>query len=196
MNLKHWLLLLMPAFLFGCKETQNYKQAAHIDEMYYRSIKSFFDDQWNTRRENPVVLMRLFTFNGQKDSAVVKLDSALWHSLSAIFSEADLKDSTKWDQYAAQVFTDSQNEITHLYYHTDNPDLFVQNEVLTVDMYTEKAKSIYIETREHKKDFIRTQKLHYIPDHLFRIIEYEKSFVSSEKNSTLEYKYFTGSTDE
>lgn len=200
------LVIFSCLFLFACKEKQKSSSAEEktaegkmtdsatvrvIDssETYF-SIKQYFNDQWNTRRNNPYTLLRIArTGTGRPDSSYVGLDSPLWFSLRAYFDAADIGGKQFLGQYKFDMFTDEQMEVTHLHYEALSPQLFLQKMDITADMFSNLVKSVYMETRREQEGSTTSQKLQYIPDRIFQIQEFEKKEGAAAKNTLLEYRF-------
>lgn len=192
MRSKYLLIVVIALSLFACKEKQKSgsdEEEKAGEEATYFSITDYFVDQWNNRRGNPYVLLRVVTLNGKSDSAFVNLDSTLWFGLRAKFDAADISNKKFLGQYKFDMFDDATTETTHLHYEAQSPELFMQKMDIAADMFTNLVNSVYIETRQEKGNLSRTQKLQYIPDHIFQIQEYERSPGVPEKNLRMEYRF-------
>lgn len=155
----------------------------------YFSIKDYFDDQWNTRRGSPYTLMKIHNVNGKADSAFVALDSVLWFSMRAPFDAADISDKKFLGMYKFDAFEDETTQTTHLYYESISPDLYLQKMDISADVFTNRVKSVYMETKSVKDGHLVSQKLQYIPDRIFQIQEFDRAAGQPEKNTKLEYRY-------
>ena len=192
MNFKYLLIPLMTIAVFACKEKQKSTSATEEkkeDVPTYFSITGYFEDQWNTRRGNPYVLLRIVTLNGKTDSAFVNLDSTLWYGLRAKFDAADISDKKFLDQYNFNMFPDETTGSNHLYYEAKTPELFMRKMDIGADQVTDLVKSVYLETRLNKGDMVRSQKLQYVPDRFFQIQEFESSPGAPDKNLRMEYHF-------
>lgn len=192
MRSKYLLIVVIALSLFACKEKQKSgsgeEEKAGEEDTYF-SITDYFVDQWNNRRDNPYVLLRIVTLNGKSDSSFVNLDSTLWFGLRAKFDAADISNKKFLGQYKFDMFDDQTTETTHLHYEAKSPELFMQKMDIAADIFTNLVNSVYIETRQEKGNLSRTQKLQYIPDHIFQIQEYERSPGVPEKNLRMEYRF-------
>ncbi len=189
-------------FLFACKEKQNstavkkepvsqaqqQAQDTASGDSYF-SIRSFFDDQWKTRKGIPYTLLRIVNLNGKTDSSFVALDSILWQQLRAPFDAADISDRKFIGQYNFDVFDDESTQTSNLNFDAKTPDLFMQKMYIGADQFSHKVQSVYIETRTTRDGYTHSQKLNYIPDRIVQIQEFEKSTATPAKNLTIEYRY-------
>jgi hypothetical protein len=200
MRLRLLLLCICGLSLFACKEKQKSSSAEEkttpvvpvkvedTSERYF-SIRDYFDDQWNTRRGSPYTLLKIYNVNGKSDSAFVPLDSALWFSMRAPFDAADISDKKFLGLYKFDSFDDETTETTHLYYESVSPDLYLQKMDISADIFTNRVKSVYMETKSVKDGRRINQKLQYIPDRIFQVQEYVKIEDQPGKNTKLEYRY-------
>lgn len=200
MRLRLLLLCICGLSLFACKEKQKSSSAEEktapvvpvkvedTSERYF-SIRDYFDDQWNTRRGSPYTLLRIHKVNNKEDSAFVGLDSVLWFSMRAPFDAADISDKKFLGLYKFDSFDDETTETTHLYYESVSPDLYLQKMDISADIFTNRVKSVYMETKSIKDGRQVNQKLQYIPDRIFQVQEYEKIEGQPGKNTKLEYRY-------
>jgi hypothetical protein len=200
MRLRLLLVSICCLSLFACKEKQKSSsaeekttpavpvQVVDTSERYF-SIRDYFDDQWKTRRGNPYTLLKMHIVNGKADSAYVGLDSALWFNMRAPFIAADISDKKFLGLYRFDSFYDETTETTHLYYEAINPDLYLQKMDISADIYNNRVRSIYMETKSVKDGYQVSQKLQYIPDRIFQVQEFEKREGQPEKNTRLEYRF-------
>ncbi len=185
----------------ACKEKQNSTSAKKepvtdttglaVDttaEPYF-SIRAFFDDQWKTRSGMPYTLLRVEKNDGRADSAFADLDSALWNELRAPFDAADISDKKFAGLYNFEMFDDEATQTANLNFDARKPDLFMQKMYITVDQFSRRVLSVYIETQDAREGYSHSQKLNYIPDRIIQILEFEKTAGSPARNHTLEYRY-------
>ena len=192
MRAKYLLIVVLSLSLFACKEKQNsnsVKEENKEEVQTYFSITEYFVDQWNNRRGNPYTLLRIVTLNGKSDSAFVVMDSTLWFSLRAKFDAADISDPKFLGKYKDEIFNDETTETNHIYFEAKEPNLFMQKMDISVDMFNDKVKSVYVETREDKENYAHTQKLQYIPDRIFQFQESERSSDAPDKELRIEYRF-------
>lgn len=198
MFFKYLLLLLFVSSLFSCKEKQKSDSAnvekqqeikQHEETETYFSISDYFADQWEYRRGDPYTLLKLIYSNGKPDSSYVVLDSALWFRLCAPFNAADISAPHFLGKYNFDMFDDQAMEMTYLHYEAKSPDLLMQKMHIGADMYNNKIKTVYMETKLSRPGYIIMQKLQYIPDRSFQIQEYEKPAGYPEKETRTEYLF-------
>lgn len=195
-------VVILTLSLFACKEKQNSTSAKKepsdqagqavqdtVSGDTYFSIRAFFDDQWQTRRDIPYTLLRIVNLDGKIDSSFVALDSTLWSKLRSPFDAADISDKKFIGQYNFDLFDDESSQSSNLNFDAKTPDLFLQKMYITADQFSRKVQSVYIETRTSRDGYTHSQKLSYIPDRIVQIREFEKSMATPAKNLTIEYRY-------
>lgn len=155
----------------------------------YFSIQNFLDDQWKLKGGQPFVLERKIILNGQSDSSLVPLDSALWTNVRAIFDKTDISDPKYLSRYAFTLLEDKATAVTTLLYQAKEKKLFTRKVMVGMDSYTHKLKSVYIETESNNWIHTKTQKLSYITNRSIQIIEFEKSIASPKKELLLRYSF-------
>lgn len=185
-----FLLFVSLFFSTGCQFLKSPDSATGNDstEGYY-SIKGFLDDQWALLNGEPIVLLRVATFNGKKDSSYVKFDSALWVSIRKQFDPSDISDPRFLNQYKFTLYSDNSLNLDFINYEALNKDLFTRSLNMSFDNENHKIKSIFIETRKMNGSYEKSQKLTYMPYTLIRIQTFEKSIISSPENLSVSY-YF------
>ncbi len=195
-----YLLLLLPLLLLSCKEKQNSgstgareqelrpADSVSTDETYF-SITDYFADQWSYRRGDPYTLLRL-EFNGHHaDSSYIPLDSALWFSLTRLFEQADISAPSFLGKYDFDMLEDHDMELIYLYYQARSPELYMQKMSITANLYNNRIKTVYIETKTQQNDILKRQKLQYIPDRSFQVQQFEKETGKPEKQVHIEYLF-------
>jgi len=155
----------------------------------YFSIKQFLDDQWENRKGIPYTLLKISTFNGKMDSSIVGLDSILWQGIRTKFDPADISSTEFLGQYDFNSFEEKEMDLTTLHYQAKNKDLFMQVMNIDIDDFTNRIRSVYIETSKENAIYKKTEKLLFVPDNLIQIQEFEKSMVSPAKNMKISYRF-------
>ncbi len=188
------LLFFGMLLTFSCKEKQKStstptESPAMAEEEPYFSISQYFDDQWQTRKDNPYTLLRIVNLNGRTDSSFVPLDSVLWQNLRAYFDAGDISQDKFKGQYKYNIFEDESTQSLNLIYEAKEPDLFTTKMLIGADMYSKLVRSVYMETKKEKKNYLQTQKLSYIPDRVFQIQEFEHSLAAPDKKLFIEYRF-------
>lgn len=153
------------------------------------SIRSFFDDQWSTRKGQPYTLLRIVNLNGKIDSSFVELDSTLWAQLRGPFDATDISDKKFNGQYSFDMFDDEASQTSNMNFEARNPDLFMRKMYITADQFSHRVQSVYVETETSRDGYSHSQKLSYIPDRTIQIREFEKSAATPAKNLIIEYRY-------
>jgi hypothetical protein len=183
-------LLLSGIFSVLCFACTSKKAAEKPkDQETYFSVRQFLDDQWKTRKGQPIALLRITSFNGTSDSSFVNLDSTLWSNIRMKFDQADIGNPKFLDQYRFNLFEDADLQLVNLNYEAKSDELFTQKMNIGVDAFNNRVRSVYIETRIRNKVYRRSQKLYYAPDRVIQIQEYEKSATMPEKDLKVEYHY-------
>lgn|SRR5690606_21494840 len=185
------ILLLVPLLFFACKEKQKSTSTdqEETNKETYFSVTQFLDDQWANRHGIPYTLQRVTVLNGRSDTTYVLLDSTLWQNIRAQFDAADISEVKFLDRYQFSFVEDNTTETNNLMYEAKEEDLFLQSMVVAADMFTDMVRTVYLETKDTREGYTRTQKLSYIPDQVIQIQEFEKSSATPKKELLIQYKF-------
>src|SRR5690606_16795954 len=92
----HKILLITSISLICATSCKNNNTSNEIDvasnntdELYYSSTQ-FINDQWNTNKQQPYVVLRVVNENGKSDSAYLQQDEKLFKEFSNYFVAADI----------------------------------------------------------------------------------------------------------
>ena len=191
MRFKH-IFYLLPALLFvsGCQwfDKDRLQPPDSNGDTYY-SIKGFLDDQWHFLEGQPIVLLRVATFNGQSDSSFVRLDSALWKEIRKQFDASDIGETRFLGQYDFSMYQENALNQIVLTYTAKNPDLLTRKLDIGMDNVNHRIQTVYIETRTGNRTYEKNRKLTYIPRQVISIQAFEKSVISKPENMRVAY-YF------
>ncbi|PSK92164.1 hypothetical protein [Taibaiella chishuiensis] len=202
MRISFVVVLALLLSFSACKEKQNSTSAKKepvadttgqvVDttsgETYF-SIRAFFDDQWTTRKGMPYTLLRVEKNDGRTDSAFADLDSLLWQELRGPFDRADISDKKFAGLYNFEMFDDEATQTSNLNFDAKKPELYMQKMYITVDQFSRRVQSVYIETRATGEGYTHSQKLNYIPDRIIQIQDFETPAGAPARHRTVEYRY-------
>lgn len=191
MHFRHtYYLLLGVLLLSGCKWFDKDRQQLNAsDSDTYYSIKGFLNDQWHFLQGQPIVLLRVATFNGKSDSSFVSLDSTVWKEIRKQFDASDIGEARFLGQYDFAMYNeDALNQIA-MAYTAKNKDLLTQKVNIGIDNVNHQVQTIYIETHKSNRTYEKTQNLTYIPHQVIAIQSFEKSIISRPENLRVAY-YF------
>lgn len=155
----------------------------------YFSIRQFTQDQFHTFGAQPFTIEKKVTLNGKTDSSLVSVLALDWPSILKTFFQSDISDPKFLGQYNFSVFDDDATTSRTYYYEAKTDGLFTRSLQIVTDPFTDKVKSIYIETAKNGRFSQKTQKLFYIPIKTIQIQEFESSFMSEDKNLRIEYRF-------
>ncbi|HET8574059.1 MAG TPA: hypothetical protein VFL76_09320 [Edaphocola sp.] len=184
------VLLLGLPFLSGCKWfDKDRQQPKNASADTYYSIKGFLDDQWRFLEGQPIVLLRVATFNGKSDSSFVSLDSMVWKEIRKQFDASDIGEPRFLGQYDFSMYNEEALNQIVLSYTAKNRDLLTQKINIGMDNVNHQVRTVYIETHKGNRTYEKTQKLTYIPRQVISIQAFEKSIISRPENLRVAY-YF------
>jgi len=186
---KYFLACLFPVFLSACKPEVRQETLPGAAKDTYFSVKQFLDDQWRMKGGQPYVLLRNTFFNGKADSAYVPLDSALWQTIRGQFDAADISASKFLGQYTFELYEDRDMGLVNYDYEAKRPELFTRRMIISADNFSNRIRSVYIETERRNKVYVRTQKLNYVPDNFIQLQEFQKSVATPAARLQVDY-YF------
>lgn len=181
-----FLLLLSFSFL-ACKKK------AEVPENYngatYFSIKDFVKDQWNTFHGQPIAIQQVTALNGKTDTILSSALTMQWSPLFKLFFATDISDKKFLNQYNFSSFEDEATTSRSYEYVAKNEELYTQKLQINTDLFTNKVRSIFIETRESTFWNVKTQKLLYSPMHVIHIQEHNDPLMGKQKDLVIDYKF-------
>ncbi len=163
------------------------KRARVGDENF--SITQFLDDQWAILNGQPYTLTRIETGDGKTDTAFVELNEKVWNEIRSSFDATDISDSSFKDKYKFEIVEDPENGLVNLSYTANSEDEFTQKLIVVMDGFNHKVKTMHVETRDDGTFSYKSQKLSYIPYRSIIVQRYDKSFLSSEEETKVLYKF-------
>jgi len=184
MHIRSLFWIIVCCLFCGCKK-EKHKHIVDVSGGSYFSITQFANDQFRTFWEQPFTLEKIAIENGKKDSSLVSAFELDWAKALKPFFKADISDPKFIGQYNFSEIKDDATVSKTYFYEAKNKDLFVRTLQIITDPFTDKIKSIFIETEKDGK----TQKLYYKPVKLIQIQEYESSFFGKDKNLRIEYRF-------
>jgi hypothetical protein len=189
MSLSRILFLAFAAlFLFSCQKAKKNESVKATDGGYF-SVTMFAKDQVNTYWGQPFTLEKIEVINGKRDSSIVSAFKLDWASVLKPFFQSDISDPRFADKYNFSSFHDNTTSSTTYFYEAKENDLFTRNLQVVTDAYSNKIKSIYIETAENGRFSSKAQKLFYSPIKVIQIQEFQSSLIGKDKNIRTEYRF-------
>ncbi len=183
------LFIIALIVLFAsCKKKDTKDPYADIQGNYF-SIRQFALDQWNTFRGSPFLILKTVKNGNKTDSSYTNSDTLNWGNIFKVFFETDISDRKFIGQYTFTQFDDNQEGTHNFYYKANDPDLFTQKLLITIDQINNKVKGIYIETYKKTLWDECKQTLFYYPMHTIQIQTDDKPVIGSKNYSVLQY-YF------
>ena len=183
-------MIICAGILFSsCKKKNAIDPFADVQGNYF-SIRQFGIDQWNTYAGRPFTILKTVKINNKTDSSYTNSDTLNWgDAIFKTFFETDISDRKWLGQYTFTQFDDNEEGTHNFYYKANDPDLFTQKLLITIDQQNSKVKGIYIET--YKKTIFDEckQTLFYSPMETVQIQTDDKPGIGSRKYSVVQY-YF------
>ena len=156
----------------------------------YFSIRQFGIDQWNTYAGVPFTILKTDKLNNHTDSSFTNSDTLNWgDEIFRPFFATDISDRKWLGQYTFTQFDDNEEGTHNFYYKANDPDMFTQKLLITIDMFNNKVKGIYIETYKKTIWDECKQTLFYSPMHTVQIQTDDKPAIGSKKYRVVQY-YF------
>ncbi len=155
----------------------------------YFSIKQFIVDQWNTYHGQPYSIQKITYLNGKSDTVMLHALSMDWAPIFKVFFETDISDPKYLGRYRFTMFEDNATITNNYYYEAKDDKLFTRKFQISADEFTNKVRSIYVETEKKSRWNTVTQKLFYIPVKTISIQEYEWSTGAEPKEMRIEYHF-------
>lgn len=155
----------------------------------YFSIVQFTLDQWNTHHGQPYGMQKMAYMNGKTDSALINAYNLDWGAVFKVFFATDISDPKYLGQYNFSMFEDNATTTRNFFYEAKNDELFTRKFQVSADQFTDKVRSIYIETEKKTRWGTVTQKLLYIPLKVISIQEFEWSGGNKPKELRIEYRF-------
>jgi len=184
------LVITLAVILFSaCKKKVTKDPYADVEGNYF-SIRQFGIDQWNTYAGVPFTIQKTVKIGNKTDSSFTNSDTLNWgDEIFKTFFETDISDRKWLGQYTFTQFDDNQEGTHNFYYKANDPEMFTQKLLITIDGINNKVKGIYIET--YKKTIFDECKqiLYYDPMHTVQIQTDDKPAIGSRKYKVVEY-YF------
>jgi hypothetical protein len=155
----------------------------------YFSIRQFSLDQWNTHHGQPYSIEKTAYMNGKTDSVLLNAYTLDWGAVFKVFFATDISDPKYLDHYNFSMFEDNATTTRNFYYEAKDDDLFTRKFQVSADAFTDKVRSIYVETEKKTRWSTVTQKLLYIPVKVISIQEFEWTGGNEPKELRIEYRF-------
>jgi len=188
---KHSLLpaLLFAVILSSCARKKAPEPAPDASQGTYYSIRDFINDQWSTYKGQPYLLARTITFNGAKDSSLIPAAAVNWGQIFKLFTETDISDPKFLDKYNFSMFVENMTQTRNFCYEAKEPGLFTRKLQIAADMFNNKIRSVYIETKKETFWNTETQKLFYSPVTSLQIQQHNDPRIGSNKDLVIHYQF-------
>jgi hypothetical protein len=185
------LYSVLSVLLFSCApdKKKEVSPVADASNGTYFSITQFALDQWNTFRGQPYGMQKVVYMNDKVDSTDLTAFSMDWGSVFKVFFATDISDPKYLDHYRFTMFEDNTTTTRNFYYEAIDDDLFTRKFQVSADLFTDKIRSIYIETERKNKSGTTTQKLMYIPMKKIDIQEFDWASTGQHKDMHIEYRF-------
>jgi len=182
--------LLFPfSILTGCQKKEEPPKTPYTGASYF-SIIEYGSDQFRTYWGQPFSLEKIRIEDGKvTDSAIVPAAKVDWAKVLKPFFESDISHPKYLDQYTFSSVDDDLTTSRTYIYEAKDKKLFTQMLQIATDPFTNKIKSVFIETRDGDKFRGQSQKLFYIPVKLIQIQQFESSLLGKDKNIRTEYRF-------
>lgn len=175
-------------FQFSCSPIIADDRPLPPDSAYF-SIKSFIKDQIEINQGQPISLIRVSTLNGTKDSSMTNLLTMNWAPIFDVFNESDIASRKYLGQYAFSQFDDNITGTHSFVYTAKNPKLYTRQLQISIDPFSNKITSIYIETARKNFWTSSNKKLLFIPHNIIQIQEHEGYFIGKDKSLIVEIRF-------
>lgn len=183
------IILLASLSVTACKKKEEPPVKYNPDEGTYYSIRSFIEDQWSTYHGQPFLISKVVTMNGKKDSTTRSAIYVNWGEIFNLFMETDISDPKFLDKYTFSLFREESMQTRNYYYEAKDPELYTQKLHIATDLWTNKVRTVYIETLKKTFWTKQTRKLLYSPITVIQIQEHEEPFIGKNKDLTIEYRF-------
>jgi len=171
--------------LSSCKE-KAFEMFANTKGTYF-SINLFIIDEWQTHAGEPISFQKTVKLNGKVDTSYTNVINMDWKSILKIFSATDISDRKFLGKYNFSQFDDNFDNTHNFMYVAEDPNLYTQKLLITMDNATNKVKGIYIETQKSNFWNETHQKLYYAPVRTIQIQQYDKPMLGSKKELLVKY---------
>lgn len=178
-------ILAVMLFLSGCWEEKNQQPETPHDGAGYFSVREYASDQFETFWGQPFTMEKSIRFNGKTDTVYLDAYNMEWGQILAAFFKTDIGEPGFIGKYRFQDFEDEITQSRIFLYEAIEASLLTRKLQVSADPFSNKIKSVYIETAEKGK----TGKLLYIPLKLIQIQEYSVSFPGGKKDLRVEYRF-------
>lgn len=184
------LLTLLLAFSFSsCKEDAYVDEYANIAGSYF-SVRQYALDQWNTFSGEPFLILKTVKVNnGPFDSSYTTSDTLNWGKIFKEFFDTDISDRKYLGKYKFSQFDDEKDETHNFFYEALEEDLYTRKVLLTIDLYNQKVRGIYIEAIRKDAFDDRIVKLYYKPMKRIQIQVTETPLFGDKKHTVTEYEF-------
>ena len=173
----------------SCKKKKAADPNANVRGNYF-SIRQFALDEWNTFQGEPFVILKTVREDkGKPDSSYTNSDTINWNPIFTAFFETDISDRKFLGQYTFTQFDDNVDFTHNFYYQANDPDMFTQKLLITIDAQGGLITGIYVETVKHSFWDDVTQKLYYNPMKTIQLQKDDKPRFGSRKFTVVQYDF-------
>lgn len=156
----------------------------------YFSIKQFALDEWNTFAGDLFTVTKITTIDSKiVDSAILASDTMDWNQIFKAFFPSDISDRKFLGKYNFNQFDDNVDGTHNFFYEAKDEDQFTQKLLITIALFTNKVKGIYIETRKSSISGDITQKLYYKPMTEVQIQTIDEPKMGNKKHTVVQYDF-------
>jgi len=139
------------------------------DDAGYISMIEFFEDQWEYRKGQPYTILKI---KNDIDSSYVGLEEKLWEEMTAPFIKSDINAASFKGKYTFEKIEDPNAPLLFYDYIAKESDLPVQKTTVSLDKFSNRIRSVYIEGNFKTSDgATMEQKLLYVTGELFQIFQ-------------------------
>ncbi|GAA4470373.1 hypothetical protein GCM10023093_31520 [Nemorincola caseinilytica] len=187
-----WALLAV-LFLFlsvsACKEDET-PEGVNPAEGSYFSIRQYAQDQWNTFRGEPFLILKTVRVNkGKYDSSYTNSDTLDWGGILQKFFATEISDPSFLGKYKFTQFNDEQDDSHNYFYEALEDDLYTRKLLISVSQETNVAQGIYIEAIDKAPLEERMVKLYYKPMKRIQIQEIVTPLFGEKTHTVTEYEF-------
>src|SRR5690606_17655018 len=129
--------------------SQKEKKKKYDTGATYFSVTQFASDQFQTYWGQPFTLEKTVILNGKKDSSLIAASKVDWAKALKPFFDADIGKPEFIGKYDFSVIDDDATVSRTYFYEAENESLFTRTLQIITDPFTNKVKSLFIETEKN-----------------------------------------------
>lgn len=184
-----WAVLFFFLLTAACKEDEKVNDINPAEGNYF-SIRQFAQDQWNTYKSEPFLILKTVRVDkGKYDSSYTNSDTLDWGGIFEKFFATEISSPEFLGKYKFTEFNDETDDTHNYFYEALEDDLYTRKVLIAVSQENNKAVGIYVEAVDNDPFEEKMVKLYYKPMKRIQIQEIVTPLFGEKIHTVTEYEF-------